>query len=188
MERSSIAPGAKSPQYRAIRYPYPSKQRSVNQRHRMVRYNNKDANSTNTSLCIFSALYAPSMGGVEMYTESLARALADAGCKVTIVTMNTHNAKSYERDGNVEIIRLPALNVLGGRYPLPKLNTEYRAAMERLIKSHPNYVVVNIRYLLPAFLLRKSLASPLCLSSTDQRTWQWEAAQLMQSSKRSSTR
>ena len=112
----------------------------------MVRYNNKDANSTNTSLCIFSALYAPSMGGVEMYTESLAHALADAGCKVTIATMNTHNAKSYERDGNVEIVRLPALNVLGGRYPLPRFNTEYRAAMERLIKSHPNYVVVNTRF------------------------------------------
>lgn len=81
-----------------------------------------------------------------MYTESLARALADAGCRVTIATMNTHNTKSYERDGNVEIVRLPALNVLDGRYPLPKRNAEYRAAMERLIKSCPNYVVVNTRF------------------------------------------
>ena len=112
----------------------------------MVRYNDRDTNPENISLCIFSALYAPSMGGVEMYTESLARALADAGCKVSIVTMNTHNAKSYECDGNVEIVRLPALNVLGGRYPLPKRNAEYRAAMERLIKSCPNYVVVNTRF------------------------------------------
>ena len=112
----------------------------------MVRYNDRDTNPENTSLCIFSALYAPSMGGVETYTESLARALADAGCKVTIATMNTHNAKSHERDGNVEIIRLPALNVLGGRYPLPKRNAEYRAAMERLIESYPNYVVVNTRF------------------------------------------
>lgn len=85
-------------------------------------------------------------GGVETYTESLARALADAGCKVTIATMNTHNAKSHERNGNVEIIRLPALNVLGGRYPLPKRNADYRAAMERLIESCPNYVVVNTRF------------------------------------------
>ena len=75
----------------------------------MVCYNDRDTNPENISLCIFSALYAPSMGGVEMYTESLARALADAGCKVTIATMNTHNAKSYERNGNVEIVRLPAL-------------------------------------------------------------------------------
>ena len=112
----------------------------------MVRYNSRDTNSTNISLCIFSALYAPSMGGVEMYTESLARALADAGCRVTIATMNTHNTKSYERDGNVEIVRLPALNVLDGRYPLPKRNAEYRAAMELLIKSCPNYVVVNTRF------------------------------------------
>lgn len=112
----------------------------------MVRYNDRDTNPDNISLCIFSALYAPSMGGVETYTESLAHALADAGCMVTIATMNTQNAKSYERDGNVEIVRLPALNVLGGRYPLPKRNAEYRAAMERLIKSRPSYVVVNTRF------------------------------------------
>lgn len=112
----------------------------------MVCYIDKDTNPENISLCIFSALYAPSMGGVEMYAESLARALADIGCKVTIATMNTHNAKSHECDGNVEIVRLPALNVLGGRYPLPKHNAEYRAAMERLIESHPNYVVVNTRF------------------------------------------
>lgn len=112
----------------------------------MTRYNDRDTGPEKISLCIFSALYAPSMGGVETYTESLARALADAGCKVTIATMNTHNAKSHERNGNVEIIRLPALNVLGGRYPLPKRNADYRAAMERLIESCPNYVVVNTRF------------------------------------------
>ena len=101
------------------------------------------------------------MGGVEMYTESLARALAEAGCKVTIATMNTHNAKNYERDGNVEIVRLPALNVLGGRYPLPKRNAEYRAAMERLIKSCPNYVVVNTRFY-PLSLTGLSFAPRAC--------------------------
>ena len=112
----------------------------------MTRYNDRDTDPEKISLCIFSALYAPSMGGVETYTESLAHALTDAGCKVTIATMNTHNAKSHERNGNVEIIRLPALNVLGGRYPLPKRNADYRAAMERLIESCPNYVVVNTRF------------------------------------------
>lgn len=112
----------------------------------MTRYNDRDTGPEKISLCIFSALYAPSMGGVETYTESLACALANTGCKVTIATMNTHNAKRYERDGNVEIVRLPALNVLGGRYPLPKCNAEYRAAMERLIESCPNYVVVNTRF------------------------------------------
>ena len=95
-----------------------------------------------------------------MYTESLARALADAGCKVTIATMNTHNAKRHERNGNVEIVRLPALNVLGGRYPLPKRDAEYRAAMERLIESSPNYVVVNTRFY-PLSLMGLSFARKL---------------------------
>ncbi len=97
-------------------------------------------------VCIFSALYAPSMGGVETYTENLAQALANKGCRVTVITMNTHNAESLEQHDNVTIVHLPALNVLKGRYPVPKRNAEYRAALERLAQSHPNYVVVNTRF------------------------------------------
>lgn len=97
-------------------------------------------------ICIFSALYAPSMGGVETYTENLAQALANKDCRVTVITMNTHNAESLEQHGNVTIVRLPALNVLAGRYPVPKRNKEYRAVLERLVQRHPDYVVVNTRF------------------------------------------
>ncbi len=42
------------------------------------------------TIVLFSALYAPSMGGVETYTENLARALAQLGHRPIVATMDTH--------------------------------------------------------------------------------------------------
>lgn len=98
------------------------------------------------SICLFTALYAPSMGGVETYTHNLAAALSDMGCRVTVVTMNTHSAAPSEVQGNIEIVRLPCHSMLGGRYPVSKHNKAYRRTMERLAKKPLDYVVVNTRF------------------------------------------
>lgn len=98
------------------------------------------------SICLFSALYAPSMGGVETYTQNLAVALGDMGCHVTVITTNTHDAATSECHGNIEVLRLPCHNVLGGRYPIPKHNEAYRLTMDRLSNTPPDYVVVNTRF------------------------------------------
>lgn len=98
------------------------------------------------SICIFSALYTPSMGGVETYTQNLASALSGMGCHVTVVTMNTHNAMQMEQQGNIEIVRLPCFDALGGRYPLPKHNALYRQMVKRLLETRIDYVVVNTRF------------------------------------------
>lgn len=105
-----------------------------------------ERNSKTPSICIFSALYTPSMGGVETYTKSLAQALADMSCHVSIVTTNTHSAKSFEQHGGIEVFRLPAFNALSGRYPIPKRTTECRATMKNLARVCPDYVVVNTRF------------------------------------------
>ena len=98
------------------------------------------------TICIFSALYAPSMGGVETYTQNLAAALGAMGCRVVVVTMNTHGAAASEQHGSVEVVRLPCHSVLGGRYPVPNHNAAYRQATEHLIAATPDYVVVNTRF------------------------------------------
>lgn len=98
------------------------------------------------SICLYTALYAPSMGGVETYTQNLAAALSDMGCRVTVVTMNTHDAATSEVQGNFEVVRLPCHSMLDGRYPVPKHNKAYRRAMERLAKKLLDYVVVNTRF------------------------------------------
>ena len=57
---------------------------------------------------IFSALFAPSMGGVENYTLNVAQALARRGHRVVVVTSDLGNAPVRERlAGGVEVVRLP---------------------------------------------------------------------------------
>ena len=120
--------------------------------------------STQPCVCLFSALYAPSVGGVEGYTEHLAHALACIGCRVIVVAMNTHGREGYVHepatphkpeptiaDGDtplVEVVRLPCRPLLGGRYPAPRRNAEFRALWKWLESQHINYVVVNTRFYL----------------------------------------
>lgn len=190
-------------------------------------------------VCLFSALYAPSTGGVEGYTRHLAHALARMGWRVIVVAMNTHGregyvheadsdsreqtddahqpqvsgAKGLQQEGNrepqvedspediacdtphpvahdsitepqtgaqhapgrtgaepptgtqhvsvrptpraaraaqplVEVVRLPCKPLLGGRYPVPRKNAEFRALWRWLESQRINYVVVNTRFYL----------------------------------------
>ncbi len=84
------------------------------------------------------------MGGVETYTENLARALLELGWRPIVVTMDTHDVGN--EGGGVEVVRLPCANALAGRYPLPRRNAEYRRQMTWLAAQGPAYVVVNTRF------------------------------------------
>lgn len=106
-----------------------------------------------SKICIFSALYLPSMGGVERFTDGLAHELAREGHQVVVVTNNTHEGPDYEvtADG-FEVLRLPCLNVLGGRYPVPIPNREYRQMMRRLEGRSFDGVLVNTRFYIHSLL------------------------------------
>ena len=99
--------------------------------------------------CIFSANYLPSIGGTEKYTQNLAQALSVMGDHIIIVTMNVFNLPQYEvLEKDIEIFRLPCNNLLKGRYPIPKRNQSYRAAIQQLEKLSIDYIVVNARFYL----------------------------------------
>lgn len=98
-------------------------------------------------IAIFSALYAPSVGGVEKYTENLACSLAQRGCAVTVVTSRIDESPSREivADG-VEVLRLPARSLLGGRLPLSRKNEEHARLLRELQEWSPDCVIVNTRF------------------------------------------
>lgn len=98
------------------------------------------------TFCLFSALYKPSVGGVEKYTENLAAALVAQGHRVVVITENVFGKPMHEVDGNgVELVRLPARSALGGRYPLPAKENERQQLIERFA-GLADYVVVNTRF------------------------------------------
>ena len=70
-------------------------------------------------IALFSAHYLPHVGGVEVFTEGLARALEASGRPVVVVTSNLYDLAVRERlSPLVEIVRLPCWKLLGGRMPL----------------------------------------------------------------------
>lgn len=96
---------------------------------------------------LFSALYLPSMGGVEKYTDNLAHELAREGHRVVIVTSAMEGEPSYEMiDEAIEVMRLPAWQLLGGRLPMPRRNREYRRLVGELARRDWAGVLVNTRF------------------------------------------
>ena len=105
-----------------------------------------DASSNTKTIALFSPLYLPSMGGVETYTGNLAKALFNLGWNPVIITMNTHDMPTVQDAAGIQVIRLPCVPTLHGRYPLPCHNIEYRNLLSNLKKQNIDYVVVNTRF------------------------------------------
>lgn len=110
------------------------------------RSTSNNAYSQNKTIVLFSALYHPSMGGVETYTANLSKALATLGWNPIIVTMNTHKMPSVQTSNGAKILRLPCMTALNGRYPIPRLNKEYKNLVRDLLEQKVDYVVVNTRF------------------------------------------
>ncbi len=96
-------------------------------------------------ICLFSALYFPSVGGVETYTANLAEALTTLGYRVIVVTTSAA-AREKNDTSTVEIVRLPSHELLAGRYPVPKKNARAREIWAWLDAQAIDHVVVNTRF------------------------------------------
>ncbi|MDO5709012.1 MAG: glycosyltransferase [Coriobacteriales bacterium] len=68
---------------------------------------------------IFSARFAPEVGGVETFTSHLAHNLVDQGDQVTVVTSAISRPAGWEvLPDEVDLLRLPSHSLMGGRLPL----------------------------------------------------------------------
>lgn len=115
-------------------------------------------------ICLFSALYRPSLGGVETYTANLADALRRQGLRVIVATQGTAGPSGISEENGIEVVRLPCRPLLGGRWPLPKGGTEARKLWAWLEEQPIDYLTVNTRFYPHsiaglAFAQRKGLAA-----------------------------
>ena len=97
---------------------------------------------------LFSALYAPHMGGVEAYTAGMAHELVERGNSATVVTSRLSSASpecETQEDG-VRIVRLPSRVLMGGRLPMPLRNARMAQLLEEVTAENPDRVVVNTRF------------------------------------------
>lgn len=105
------------------------------------------------NFAIFSAQYPPHMGGVEVFTQNLARELSARGNHVTVVANDTEGvgAGKTDEDG-VEVFRMPCWPLMNGRMPLPKHGRATRALRRELFSRKWDGVLVNTRFYLHSLL------------------------------------
>ena len=100
----------------------------------------------NKKICIFASHYFPYLGGVENYTYNLAKSLMIKGNEVVIVTSNDMNLASYEKMDEIPVFRLPCFNLLAGRFPISKVNREYKKLYQELMQTTFDLVIVQTRF------------------------------------------
>lgn len=72
------------------------------------------------TVTIYSAFYTPVVGGYIKNVREIAKRLQSDGYSVTIVTCNPGGYPALEYDAGVKVVRLPAWNLLGASFPVPK--------------------------------------------------------------------
>lgn len=98
-------------------------------------------------ISIWSALYLPHTGGVENFTHNVAAVLVMRGVSVQVVTSQLGGLPEHEVEPNgVEVWRLPARALMGGRLPVPQKNSQYKRLMAEIEGFSPEAVLVNTRF------------------------------------------
>ena len=98
--------------------------------------------------CIFSAQYLPHMGGVERYTYYLAKELITKGHEVTVVTSLSEGQKEHEVSEQIEIYRMSSINLMSGRLPVLKSDTNTSQIEKQLKSKGFDFVLINTRFYL----------------------------------------
>lgn len=101
-------------------------------------------------IIIFSALYPPHLGGVENYTQSIARKLAK-DCQVTVFCMNTEKQPDFLKDGDVDVYFLPCFSLQNGRFPVPQASA-LRIVKNWFRQNHADFGIVQCRFYLLSLL------------------------------------
>lgn len=99
------------------------------------------------SYAIFSAQYPPHLGGIELFTQNLAVALAERGHRVVVVTNDTEGlGAGFSCEKGFEVLRLPCVPLVSGRLPIPVTNGQLKSLMQELGARHFDGVLINARF------------------------------------------
>ena len=106
-----------------------------------------------STICIYSANYLPSYGGVEQFTHNAAKSLIKKGANVRVITSNVYGLPEKEiTNEGISIYRLPCTPLINGRLPLPKRTREFKRLFREIMGLPTDYIVINTRFYPHTFL------------------------------------
>ncbi len=96
--------------------------------------------------CFISAQFLPTRGGVERYTQSLGKELIARGNRVIVVTSLRHGLQGHEVIDGIEVLRIPSLQLMAGRFPLPSSFSALRKAEQWIAKNKVDLLVLQTHF------------------------------------------
>ncbi len=98
-------------------------------------------------ICIFSAQYLPTVGGVERYTYEFAKRAIRAGHSVCVVTSAQNGLSQTEiSPEGIRIVRLPVWPLMNGRFPVPKRNALFHQLDQKIWMEEFDACIVQARF------------------------------------------
>ncbi len=102
--------------------------------------------------CFFTAQYLPTVGGVERYTNSLAKKLISAGHEVIVVTSQKKGTENFEMQGGIKVFRVPTLQFASNRLPFALPLLKWHKIKSILKSENIDFVVIQTRLYFLSFL------------------------------------
>jgi len=104
------------------------------------------------NIIVFAGYFFPHKGGYESYIIELYKRLALEGISVDVVTCNTNDSLREEKISGLNIYRLDCWNILGGTYPILKINKNFFYIYRIIKKNKYNFVNTHTRFFLTSLL------------------------------------
>jgi len=97
-------------------------------------------------IIIFAPYFYPHQGGVENYCFEIAQRFSQKKLKIFIATSKFEKEKDFEKMDNFFIYRLSSYNLLGNRWPVPKLSWSNMKKIVDLVNIKPDAIITNTRF------------------------------------------
>lgn len=96
-------------------------------------------------ILVFSSYFLPHKGGVENYVYQTAKRLVKRGHKVWVVTSKLKGMKEREKIDGIDVVRVPAVDVLPDRLPLPFLmSVSKKAGVVDVVVTHTRFYPLSL--------------------------------------------
>lgn len=97
-------------------------------------------------ICFVAPQYLPTSGGVERYTANLADELQKRGHDVQVITsLLAGMTPKQTQENGVEVVRLPSLGLLRGRFPVTHLTLSNLQHLKQLL-NEADWIVIQTRF------------------------------------------
>ena len=103
-------------------------------------------------IVVFSSYFYPHKGGVERYVHEIYKRLVKQGIGVDIITCNTNNSPMEEMIDGMQISRLDCWHLLGGTFPVPKINRRFLRVIQALNKKSFSFANTQTRFFVLSFI------------------------------------